>query len=251
MCLGFGETLISINPGYNNWVTGNCGRGTNSDWCFNYDRDWDGSHGQTYTNSWQSALNTLASSSDTHNKNMLLIETWNELHEASGISNTVNCIQSDGTYLKNGTLVSYNYSFIDDTAYYSRGGTFHGIKAELTFIVPPPTTVRRNQIFNVVIRVKNIGNGGTWHYLGENAGSVKLGNHRINPNNLKLIDDARAVLPVSLRKNESVDITLTIKAPSNVGLYQYEFDMVKEGQFWFNYLGSSILKTPYKTNVTW
>jgi hypothetical protein len=55
-------------------------------------------------------------------------------------------------------------------------------------------------------------------------------------------DDGRTSLPGTLRPGETCRLPLTIKTPSDPGLYQCEVDLAHEGVVWFHDKGSPVVR---------
>jgi hypothetical protein len=124
---------------------------------------------------------------------------------------------------------------------------YEGFRAS---IVSPslPTRLTPGSTTTVSVTVKNTssvswpGQGGT-----DEAYTIKLGNHWLDSNgNILIMDDNRAALPFELKPGDEVELSLTIRAPSNPGTYVLEMDMVQEQFVWFSSLGSKTLRANIK-----
>src|SRR5450756_1645853 len=82
--------------------------------------------------------------------------------------------------------------------------------------------------------ITNTGNQ-TWPAGGPNP--VRLGVHFANAGggfgSNTWYTDQRFNLPADLAPGASVPLTITVTAPVNLGALVLEYQMVKEGQFWF------------------
>ena len=97
----------------------------------------------------------------------------------------------------------------------------------------------------LLVRVKNV-SAVTW-LARERGGSphqVSLGNHWLDSSGKTVInDDARTALLRDLKPGESVELPLTVNAPTP-GSYLLEVDMLQEGVTWFGLVGSQTVKIP-------
>jgi hypothetical protein len=98
----------------------------------------------------------------------------------------------------------------------------------------------------LLVRVKNI-SAVTWPARERGGGvhQVSVGNHWLDPSGKILInDDGRSALLRDLNPGESIEIPLTVNAPTDVGAYLLEIDMVQEGVSWFGLKGSPTVRLP-------
>jgi hypothetical protein len=104
-----------------------------------------------------------------------------------------------------------------------------------------PTSLERGSKATVYFTVKNISTV-IWPMLG-----LTFGNHWLASNGKVLVnDDARTGLAFDLRPGETVELPLTVTAPSASGNYILELDMVQEGVAWFSGRGSKSLRVDIK-----
>ncbi|HKP02645.1 MAG TPA: glycosyltransferase family 39 protein [Chthoniobacterales bacterium] len=119
-----------------------------------------------------------------------------------------------------------------------------GFRAELSVAVRP-SVVRAKRQTVLLVRVKNVSSV-TW-LARERGGSphqVSLGNHWLDSSGKSVInDDARSALLRDLKPGESVELPLTVNAPTP-GSYLLEVDMLQEGVTWFGLVGSQTVKIP-------
>ena len=80
---------------------------------------------------------------------------------------------------------------------------------------------------------------------GGGAYQVSLGNHWLDGDGKTVInDDGRSALLRDLKPGETVELPLTVNAPSVPGNYILEIDMLQEGVSWFGLAGSQPIKLP-------
>lgn len=85
-------------------------------------------------------------------------------------------------------------------------------------------------------------NNGTETWASASATPVRLAYHiRDKNNNLVTWDGERSVLATDIASGGIATISASFKAPSNPGTYKLEWDMVKEFETWFNWVGSKLL----------
>ncbi len=84
----------------------------------------------------------------------------------------------------------------------------------------------------LTVRVTNIGTA-TWD-PGSVRGAVALGAHLAEPDG-RVLDRglARASLPHSVSPGQETVVTLSFRAPHDVGVFLLELDLVREGEHWF------------------
>jgi SAM-dependent methyltransferase len=89
----------------------------------------------------------------------------------------------------------------------------------------------------LAVRLTNIGTA-AWN-PGSGAGAVLLGAHLADPDG-RVLDRgmARASLPHPVNPGQETAVTLTLRAPSEAGVFLLEVDLVREGEHWFGDDGS-------------
>ncbi|PYQ63860.1 MAG: hypothetical protein DMF54_15675 [Acidobacteria bacterium] len=97
-----------------------------------------------------------------------------------------------------------------------------------------PTSWGTNQTQTYSVTVTNAGSQ-TWPHTG--GGLVDLGVHFTSAGggfgNSTYYSDQRISLPADLAPGASVTLSITVTAPPNSGNLVLEYQMAKEGQFWF------------------
>ncbi|OLE97248.1 MAG: hypothetical protein AUG75_10580, partial [Cyanobacteria bacterium 13_1_20CM_4_61_6] len=75
-------------------------------------------------------------------------------------------------------------------------------------------------------------------------GVIRVGNHWLDAAGDRMLqrDDGRARLPGTLQPGASCRLPLTIKTPSDEGVYQCEIDLAHEGVLWFHDRGSPVAR---------
>jgi SAM-dependent methyltransferase len=98
-------------------------------------------------------------------------------------------------------------------------------------VTAPPGPVGPGATIRVGLRVRNEG-AFPWPAAGRYP--VRLGNHwRMETGSVLAWDDARVALPGDLGPGDTVELTLSTRAPSRPGRYQLQLDLVQEGVAWF------------------
>lgn len=102
-------------------------------------------------------------------------------------------------------------------------------RADVQLMGGMPATMAAGETAVARVRVRNT-SGVHWNQA--RTGLVRLGNHWLTAEGEMLVqDDGRAGLPAD--SSGPVDLELAVKAPSEVGDYICEFDLVHEGVTWF------------------
>jgi 4-amino-4-deoxy-L-arabinose transferase-like glycosyltransferase len=120
-----------------------------------------------------------------------------------------------------------------------------GFHAEIK-IAHPPVRLAPGEKATLIISIKNISDvswkGRDWH---ADPYQIAAGNHWLDSQGEIVInDDGRAPLTRDLPPGESIEIPLTINAPSQSGNFQLEIDMLQEGVSWFGLKGSATVRLP-------
>ena len=101
-------------------------------------------------------------------------------------------------------------------------------------------SVKIGDRLNIEFNLKNLGQK-TWsasatnpcllsyHLLDESSQIIRYDNRRFN-------------LPQDISPGENIQHIISVKSPLEEGLYYLEFDLLREGQFWFSDFGSKTLK---------
>jgi len=113
-------------------------------------------------------------------------------------------------------------------------------------VANPPTHLSAGEQATVQILIKNtsevIWRGRDWT---ADAFQIAVGNHWLDGDGKTVInDDGRAPFLRDVRPGETLEILLTVNAPSRGGNYQLEIDLVQEGVSWFGLRGSPTLRLP-------
>jgi len=109
--------------------------------------------------------------------------------------------------------------------------------ARLT-IETPPTSLVCNAYTSVKVIVGNQ-SPVRWRHDIPAGRHICLANHWLGEDgSVKIQDDGRAVLPLTIRPGEKIAMTLTVQAPSAPGTYLLEIDLVQEHVGWFGSRGS-------------
>jgi SAM-dependent methyltransferase len=89
----------------------------------------------------------------------------------------------------------------------------------------------------LTVRLTNVGTA-TWN-PGSGPGAVLLGAHLADPDG-RVLDRgmARVLLPHAVGPGQETVVTLTLRAPSEAGVFLLELDLVREGEHWFGDDGS-------------
>lgn len=91
----------------------------------------------------------------------------------------------------------------------------------------------------VILKIKNTGSE-EWSSAGENP--VLVSYHLLdNKGDVLKYDNQRTVFPRKIPPGETIELPVRIKAPLESGMYQLEFDLVREGIAWFKEGGSKTL----------
>ena len=118
-------------------------------------------------------------------------------------------------------------------------------RAEIS-VANPPTHLSAGEPASVQVSIKNTSEV-TWRGRDWSADPFQsaVGNHWLDGDGKTIInDDGRAPFMRDVRPGETVEIPLTINAPSRGGNYQLEIDLVEEGVSWFGLKGSPTLRLP-------
>ncbi|MGH8572987.1 MAG: hypothetical protein ACREX8_10495, partial [Gammaproteobacteria bacterium] len=78
---------------------------------------------------------------------------------------------------------------------------------------------------------------------------INLGNHWCGDGELLVVDDGRVEVPRPLGPGQSVEVNLTVNAPSAAGDHVMELDLVHEHLSWWADRGSSTLRVPIRVAV--
>lgn len=106
----------------------------------------------------------------------------------------------------------------------------------------PPNKMRPGEKATLTVKVKNEGNT-TWPSHGRASDGffqVNLGDIWFDANNKRVEKHpyVRSGLPHDLRPGEEVEVPLAITAPSSLGEYTMQLDLVQEMVTWFSEKGS-------------
>lgn len=118
-------------------------------------------------------------------------------------------------------------------------------RAEIT-VANPPAHLSAGEPVTVRVSVKNTSEV-TWRGRDWTADPFQIaaGNHWLDGDGKTIVnDDGRAPFTRDVRSGETIEIPLTINAPSRGGNYQLEIDLVQEGVSWFGLRGSPTLRLP-------
>jgi hypothetical protein len=119
------------------------------------------------------------------------------------------------------------------------------LRAELT-VVGVPARLRRKQRAVFSVRIKHARQV-VWP-ARERDGQlyqVRVGNHWLDASGtIRINDDGRSALLSDLPPGETVELPLTVNAPSKAGRYLLEIDMIQEGVSWFGLVGSPTVRIP-------
>ena len=110
----------------------------------------------------------------------------------------------------------------------------------------PPTHLSAGEQATVQLSIKNMSEV-TWRGRDWAADPFQIaaGNHWLDSDGKTVInDDGRAPFTRDVPPGETIEIPLTIDAPSRAGNYQLEIDLVQEGVSWFGLKGSPTLRLP-------
>jgi 4-amino-4-deoxy-L-arabinose transferase-like glycosyltransferase len=121
----------------------------------------------------------------------------------------------------------------------------NAFRAEIS-IANPPTRLSAGEQATVQVSIKNKSEV-TWGGRDWTADPFQIatGNHWLDGDGKTIInDDGRAPFTRDVRPEETIEIPLTINAPSRGGNYQLEIDLVQEGVSWFGLKGSPTLRLP-------
>ena len=123
----------------------------------------------------------------------------------------------------------------------------NGFKADVT-VGNPPSSLARGQKAELIVRVKNV-SGAEWPMRGrmtDGIFQVNLGDHWFQTTRREVKVDERAFLPRVVKPGDEVTIPFALVAPTQVGNFTVEIDMVQEGVAWFREKGSQ----PVRLNIT-
>ncbi len=120
----------------------------------------------------------------------------------------------------------------------------HHFVASLALVEGPS---RCNPSEELLFRVRAENTGlARWAAQGEppnDKGAVLLGSHLLREDEEEIAwDYGRARLPGDLGPGESVELTVSVRAPTRPGRYVVEFDMLAEHVAWFEDFGSGTLR---------
>jgi hypothetical protein len=114
-------------------------------------------------------------------------------------------------------------------------------------VVTMPETLRAGQKYDLPIAIRNEsdltwpGRQPTWQF------QLTVGNRWLKQNGEKVTDiDARAALFDDLASGSTVELPLTVTAPSAPGIYILQLDAIQEGVAWFGERGSEVLNIKIK-----
>ena len=109
-------------------------------------------------------------------------------------------------------------------------------------VVDPPATLAVSASAAVVLRITNHGDA-VWRHDIPAGRHICVGNHwALADGTIVVSDDGRALLPHAVRPSETVEISLTVRAPESPGAYLIEFDLVQEHVCWFAQKGSPVAR---------
>jgi hypothetical protein len=121
----------------------------------------------------------------------------------------------------------------------------NAFRAEIS-VANPPTYLSAGEQATVQVSIKNKSEV-TWRGREWTADPFQIaaGNHwRDGDGKVIINDDGRAPFTRDVRPGETIEIPLTINAPSRGGNYRLEIDLVQEGVSWFGLKGSSTIGLP-------
>jgi hypothetical protein len=94
----------------------------------------------------------------------------------------------------------------------------------------------------VTLRIKNRGRS-EWNTSGPNPTFVSF--HLLAADGSVLrFDNPRTQLPGIIRPGETAEVGVRVRAPLAAGEYRVEFDLLREGQFWFKDKGGATVEVP-------
>jgi O-antigen biosynthesis protein len=109
-------------------------------------------------------------------------------------------------------------------------------------LVGPLPAARADLPLLLRVVVRNIG-AATWPNQGKHP--VNLSYHWFDPQGRTVdFEGLRALLPMSLRPGEAVELELQVEPPPSAGAYLLALDMVEEGVAWFSLQGVAPLTVP-------
>ena len=123
---------------------------------------------------------------------------------------------------------------------------YEGCQAAIS-IIQPPSKIKVNSVFNIVVNVKNLSNV-VWPSKIQSGGKymIALSYHWLDEGGRTVIHDGlRTPLFFDLSPGKNILLNTIIKAPDKKGDYILEFDMLQEGVTWFKNKGSK----PAKINL--
>lgn len=125
--------------------------------------------------------------------------------------------------------------------------TPEGMQAEISWLEPPPTSLKRGQKTSVYVKVKNVGTE-VWPALtGRNGLQLLVGNHWVSQSGSSSVnDDGRSLLMFDVQPQAEFEIPITINAPMTGGTFTLEIDLLQENVSWFALKGSKVLQASVK-----
>lgn len=112
-------------------------------------------------------------------------------------------------------------------------------------VVPgPPLSLAASEARSLSVRITNTGKA-VWAHDIPAGRHICVANHWLREDGTVVVaDDGRARLPRTVAPGASVDVTLTVTAPAEVGHYLLEIDLVQEMVCWFAEKGSPTARLP-------
>lgn len=111
-------------------------------------------------------------------------------------------------------------------------------------ILNPPASIEAGRRASLRIRVTNE-SAAEWQYDIPGGYHLCVGNHWLREDGSVLMpDDGRTFLTKTLTPGDSVDMRLTVEAPTAPGRYFVEVDLVQEKVRWFAEAGSPTARAP-------
>ncbi len=106
---------------------------------------------------------------------------------------------------------------------------------------------RSGETADVPLSLTNEGSS-EWSSAGPNPCFVSF--HLLDTEQRVLrFDNPRTPLPGIVRPGETVEVSVRVKAPLAAGSYRLEFDLLREGLFWFKDKGGATLEVPFIADV--
>ena len=122
-------------------------------------------------------------------------------------------------------------------------------KAQVT-LVSPPDKLRAGEKVVVQVKIKNVSNLQWWargapaNTRSDNKFVIAAGNRWLKADGSLLSNmDGRYGLSKDLKPGEEEEVPLLVTAPTTLGEYTLEVDVVQEGVTWFSDKGSPTAKT--------